>query len=288
MPGRGRRLPTYLLAWTAFLSVLCGYRTSAATVPKCTEILDEGLTDSNPDTRKQAVIALSLLGTQERFLSRLEAALADTDVEVRLAAVASLAEIRNKRATAALHEALDDSVPEVRFAAAKTLWALRDPAGEQALLAILEGESKPSSNALSKQKRDAVRMVHTPRTLLTLALRYGVGFVPVPGLGQGVASMQALLTDPGVSGRAAAAIMLATAGTPAAADALKDALNDKDWLVRAAAAHALALRNDPALASNVAALLDDDNRAVRLRAAAACLRLSTTQSRSPKASQSSR
>jgi HEAT repeat protein len=263
-------------------------RTGAATVPKCAGILDEGLTDSNPDTRKQAVIALSLLGTRERFLSRLEGALTDTDVEVRLAAVASLAEIKNKRATAALHGALDDSVPEVRFAAARTLWALRDPAGEQALLAILEGESKPSSNALSKQKRDAVRMVHTPRALLLLVLRYGVGFVPVPGLGQGVASMQALLTDPGVSGRAAAAIMLATADTPASGDALKEALNDKDWLVRAAAVHALALRNDPALASSVAALLDDDNRAVRLRAAAACLRLSSIQSRSPKASQSSR
>jgi HEAT repeat protein len=52
--------------------------------------------------------------------------------------------------------------------------------------------------------------------------------------------MQAILTDPGVSGRAAAALMLANGGSPGTVDALKDALHDKEWSVRAAAVHALA------------------------------------------------
>jgi HEAT repeat protein len=295
MAGPDRRPLRYILVCIASLSTVGLSRAGTRAIPpdatavvKCNEILQEGLTDSNPDTRKQAIVALSLLGAREAFLSNLEAALADSDVEVRLAAVASLAELKSQRATTALHVALGDSVPEVRFAAAKMLQARHDPAGEQALMEILEGQSKPASNALSKQKRDAMRVVHTPRALLMLALRYGVGFVPVPGLGQGIASMEALLTDPGVSGRAAAAIMLAGTNTTASADALKNALSDKDWRVRAAAVHALTLRNDPALASNVVTLLDDDSRAVRLRAAAACLRLSSSRSRSAKSVQSSR
>lgn len=100
--------------------------------------------------------------------------------------------------------------------------------------------------------------------------------------------MEALLTDPGVTGRAAAAIMLAGTKTPGSAAALNSALRDKDWQVRAAAVHALALRNDPGLTSNLARLLDDDNRSVRLQTAAACLRLSTSRSRSANSVQSSR
>ena len=53
-------------------------------------IIDKSLKESNPDTRKQAVIALSLAGTGEPFLSQLESMLDDKDVQVRLAAVASL------------------------------------------------------------------------------------------------------------------------------------------------------------------------------------------------------
>src|ERR1022692_1843900 len=101
-----------------------------------------------------------------------------------------------KQAVAALRKALEDDVPEVSFAAAKALWMLHDSAGEQALLAVLGRESKTSSNFFSKQKRDALRMIHTPRVLFLFAARTGAGFAPVPGLGQGIGSMQALLTDP--------------------------------------------------------------------------------------------
>jgi HEAT repeat protein len=159
-------------------------------------------------------------------------------------------------------------VPEVSFAAAKALYGLKDPAGKQALLAVLAGESKTSSNFLTKQKRDALRMMHTPRVLFLFAARTGVGFAPVPGLGEGITSMQALLTDPSVSGRASAALLLGKDKSPATLDALKEALIDKDWSVRAAAVHALALRNDPAVKPDLEALLYDGKEAVRLRAAA--------------------
>jgi HEAT repeat protein len=167
--------------------------------------------------------------------------LGDKDVEVRQTVVVSLSEVKNRSATAALHRALEDEVPEVSFTAAKALWARNDPASKQALLAVLAGDSKTSSSFFSKQKRDALRMMHTPRTTFLFAARQGARFVPVPGLGEGIASMQAILTDSGVPGRASAALLLGNDNAPAVLDAPKDALGDEDWSVRAAAVHSLSL-----------------------------------------------
>lgn len=231
----------------------------------------QALDAKNPETRKEAVLALSLVAPP--FLSTLTAMLQDKDVEVRLAVVATLTEIKSPRATAALRAALDDEVPEVTFAAAKALWSVHDPAGKKALLAMLAGDTETSSKFLPKQKRDALRMMHSPRGMLLFAMNKGAGFLPVPFLGMGVASMQAILTHDDVPGRAAAALMLATESDHATLEALRGALSDTDWSVRAAAVHALALRRDPRLRVALVPLLEDDNEAVRLRAAAACLRL---------------
>jgi HEAT repeat protein len=241
----------------------------AATEAQCREILQQALEDKNPQTRKQAVLALSLLGTQ--YLSSLKEMLHDNDVDVRLAAVASITEVKGPQALEALRDALNDDVPEVSFAAAKALWGVRDDAGRQALLAILGGETKTSSNFLSKQKREALRTLRSRRALLLFAMHRSIGFAPVPYLGVGVASMQALLNDPSVSGRATAALMLAHERDQATLDALRDALTDEDWSVRASAVHALALRRAPRLKTDLAPLLDDENQAVRLRAAAGYL-----------------
>jgi HEAT repeat protein len=246
----------------------------AASDAQCNQMLEQALSDKNPDTRKQAVAALSLAATRAPAFARLQGMLHDQDVEVRITAVASLSEVRTAGARAALRQALEDDVPEVSFAAAKALYALGDPAGERALLAVLAGESKTSSGFLTKEKREALRMLHTPRTLLLYAVRQGVGMAPVPGLGEGFSSLQALLTDPGVSGRATAALLLAHDRNPATLPALRNALLDHDWSVRAAAVHSLALRNDRAFRKDFEPLLDDDKMAVRLRAAAGYLRLS--------------
>jgi HEAT repeat protein len=101
----------------------------------------------------------------------------------------------------------------------------------------------------------------------------GIRMAPIPGVGEGVSSLQGILSDPSVSGRAATALLLSNDKTPEVLTALRDALGDKDWSVRAAAVHALALRNDPALRRDLIPLMDDKKEAVRLRAAAGCLRL---------------
>ncbi len=244
-------------------------------------ILETGLGDKNPDIRKQAVAALGLIGPREPYISQINNALKDKDVYVRLAAVSSLVDIKDKGTIPALENALNDDAPEVSFSAARALWTLDDAGGRAALLAVLSGESKTSSKFLTAQKRDMLRMFHTPKTLMMFALKQGVGLAPVPGLGEGVSSLQDILSDTGVSGRAATALLLASDRSPEVLDALKDALQDKDASVRAAAVHALALRNDPALVPLLIPHFDDPKEAVRLRAAAGYLRLSWLRAAPP-------
>lgn len=256
-----------------------GMHAAANTNERCNDLLRQALENKNPDTRKQAVVALSLAATDGPNFTKLEGMLQDGDVQVREAVVASLAEVKTDGAREALRKALKDDVPEVSFAAAKALFAIQDPDGEKALLAILARQNKTSSDYISKQKRDALRMLHTPRVLFMFSLREGMGFVPVPGLGQGFGSMQALLTDPGTSGRATAALLLGKDKSPAVLDALKDALLDMDWSVRAAAVHSLALRDDPVLKKDLEPMLNDGKEPVRLRAAAGVLRLSAIEAK---------
>src|SRR5579872_4070959 len=206
-------------------------------------LLEDALKDGNPDVRTQAVQALGLVGPREPYISELEAMLDDKDVAVRLATIASLVDLRNPRTPAQLKKALADDVPEVSFSAAKALWNLNEPEGKDALLSVLAGETKTASGYITKQKRDTFRLIHTPKTMFLFALKEGMGFAPVPGLGAGAASLQGILADPSVSGRATTALLLSNDRDPLVRDALRDALSDKDASVRAAAVHAIALRD---------------------------------------------
>jgi HEAT repeat protein len=238
---------------------------------KARQILDKGLAESNPEKRKEAVIALSLMG--DLSFSRLEMALEDKDVNVRLAACASLTALKDNRSIPLLEKALKDKVPEVSFAAAKALYERDQPIGKATLLEILEGEKKTKSGYFAIEKRDAMRMMKNPGGLFKFMAKQGVRMAPVPGLGMGVSSLEALMSDAGVSGRALAATMLAREKDEATFAALCEALSDKDWSVRAAAVHSLALRDRPEVRGDLVPLLEDKKEAVRYRAAAAYLRL---------------
>jgi HEAT repeat protein len=263
----------------AALACAAGAATDAV---ECHDLLQHALESKNPDTRQGAVVALSLAANDNPLLDQLAGMLADKDVQVRVAVVTSLAEIKTKAATAALDKALKDEVPEVSFAAAKALYARGAPEGHAALLSVLQKETKTSSGFLTAQRREALRMMHTPRATFLFALRQSMGFVPLPGFGEGVASLQALLSDPSVSGRASTALLLGKDKDPATVEALKDALYDKDWHVRAAAVHSLALQNNPARKPDLEPLILDDKEEVCLRAAAGWLRLDTIESRAKK------
>jgi HEAT repeat protein len=235
--------------------------------------ITDSLKDKNPDTRVQAVQSMGLIGVHEPYISTLDGMLDDKDVQVRVAVVSSLVDLKNKDTVPVLKKALADDVPEVSFAAAKALWSLKEADGEEALLSVLSGEVKTSSKFFTKQKRDALRLLQTPRPMMMVAIKAGAGFAPVPGLGFGISSLQGILNDPTISGRAATALLLAPDKDPRVLAALIDALQDKEASVRAAACHAIALRNDKKLEVDLIPLLDDKKPAVRLRAAAGCLRL---------------
>jgi HEAT repeat protein len=240
-------------------------------------LIANALVSKNPDVRKQAVVALGLVGAREPYLSRLESMTNDKDVYVRLAVMSSLMDLKHPHTIPVLQKALSDEASEVSFAAAKALWTLQDDEGRKALLSVLGGGSKTGSHFLTVQKRDTLRMFHSPRTLLIFAMRQGAGFAPVPGLGEGITSLTDLLSDPSVSGRAATALLLVGDRSPEVTEALLDALKDKDASVRASAIHAFAMRGDPGQRTNIVPMLDDTKENVRLRAAAAYIRLSWIQ-----------
>ena len=243
----------------------------AATDAQCTDLLQHALTARNPDTRKEAVVALSLASDRSPLLTLLIGMADDKDVPVRLAVVASLAEVKAKAVIDALHKALRDPVPEVSFAAAKALWNLHDPAGKQALLSVVQGETKTASGYITGG--DAPGHAHDAYPGHYLPLRHapGHGLRARPGAGRRDC-LDAGVAGPTPASPAAppAVLLLGKDNDPKLLPALKDALYDKNWTVRAAAVHSLALRNDPALKTELAPLIDDDKEGVRF---ACCRRL---------------
>jgi len=243
------------------------------TVQRCLNILNDAAYDRNPDGRKGAAQALSLVGLKDNALQLLGSMLDDHDVSVRIAVVVTLGDFKDNQTLPLLKKALQDPVPEVDFAAAKVLYHLHDPDGVQFLLAVVSGESKASSSYLSREKRSALRMLHTPTQLFVTIAIAGAGFAPVPGLGFGLSSAQGILSDPDSSARAASLLLIGSSLDPTLADAVGSALSDKEWSVRAAAAHLVAMHPFPEFRENLVPLLDDKKDAVRVRAAAAYIRL---------------
>ncbi len=254
------------------VSLAFGQTKPIDTAQRCRTILDDAAHDRNPDGRKGAAEALSLVGVRDALVS-LGPMLDDHDVPVRIAVVVTLGDFKDNRTIPLLKKALQDTVPEVDFAAAKVLYQLHDPAGVEFLLDVVSRESKASSGFVTKEKRGALRMLHTP-TQLFIGIAIGAaGFAPVPGLGFGLSSAEGILSAPDSSARAASLLLIGASRNPDLADAVESALTDKEWSVRAAAAHLIALHPFPQFREALIPLLDDNKDAVRVRAAAAYIRL---------------
>ena len=250
-----------------------GQTQPADTVQRCRSMLNDASHDANPDVRIGAAQALSLVGVKDNALESLAPMLDDHDSSVRIAVVVTLGDFKDHRTIALLKKALQDPVPEVDFAAAKVLYHLHDRDGVQFLLAVVSKESKASSSYLSKEKRSALRMLHTPTKLFIYIGIEAAGFAPVPGLGFGLSSAPGILSAPDSSARAASLLLIGGSHDPALADAVGSALSDKEWSVRAAAVHLVAMHPFPEFREKLVPLLDDKKEAVRVRAAAAYIRL---------------
>ena len=236
-------------------------------------VLSEAVADNDPDTRREVAIALSLIRSRDPAAEALTTLIKDKDHTVRETAILTIGEINDPKLAAAVIPALGDEVPEVAFAAARTLAKLKHPEGKQALLSIVSKETKAESGFLKAKVRDVTRRMRTPKSALLFAVQQGVGFVPVPGLGQGFSAMNSMMADADFSARATALLVVATDRTPEVRSILTQSFMDEDWSVRAAAIQAAALRNEPVWQPRIATMLNDSNKKVRFRAAAVYLRL---------------
>jgi HEAT repeat protein len=243
------------------------------TLQRCKTLLNDSIQDHNPDTRKDAAEALSLVGIKDNALESLTPMLDDKDVTVRIAVVTTLGDFKDPRTVPLLKKALQDPVPEVDYTAAKVLYQLHDPDGTAFLLDVVNKESKATSSYISKEKRTALRLLHTPTKLFILVGISAAGMAPVPGLGFGLSSAQGILLASDSSARAASLLLIGSSRDPALADTVGSALTDKEWSVRAAAIQLVAVRPFPQFRDQLVPLLDDKKNAVRVRAAAAYIRL---------------
>ena len=235
------------------------------TVQHAKDILLQGVASGNPDTRQQAVMGASLIGDREQVLNKLYSMLeTDKDVPVRITVISTLGSFNNPAVIPSLQKALKDPVPEVDLAAGLALFGLKDPDGKAFLLDVLQGNQKTTSGFMSSQKRQMVRMVHTPSTTL---LGIVANQFAIPGLGSGMESAVGLSADPASMAQSSVIFALSKDRDPATWDTLVAALESKEWATRAAAVHVVAVHDDPALREKLVPLLDDKRERVRFRAA---------------------
>lgn len=255
----------------SLLFFLAGYLAAQTPDEVAWRILENGVHEGNPIKRRQVVLAMNLVLPGARPVALIEEALADKDAGVREAACATLGEIKSRTSIPKLQTAISDAVPEVTFAAAKALYNMGDPAGTAALTEVLLGEHADSSGFVSGSIRSMKLKLHDPKALLLLGVNEGAGLAGPFGMGVPIA--EGLLKDNQASGKTVAALLLATDRSPESLDALRKALEDKNWTVRTAAVRAIGKRNATTLYDNVAMLLDDKRDEVQYSTAAAVIRL---------------
>jgi HEAT repeat protein len=93
------------------------------------DVLRTGLTENNPERRRQAVTAIGSIGSDNDAVQLVEDALRDSDSLVRQTAAATLGQMKARQSIPALKTAINDEWPEVAFAAAKALWDMGDKSG---------------------------------------------------------------------------------------------------------------------------------------------------------------
>jgi HEAT repeat protein len=260
------------------LVLLCGLQVSgqalSANAERASSILKEGIENKNPDVRIQAIVAGSMIGRTEAIVKRLAAALQDKDIQVRITTIRALQDMKSQDAVPALERTLkEDQVPEVAFAAATALYVLKDPAGRKALMDVYDGKVSTRSNYLKIKTRGMMREFHSFQSGAMFIVSQGIGYVPIPGVGEGFTAMTDLLSDPDLSAKASILLLLARDKDPQSLDLIKQGLADSDWSVRASAAQLIATMAKRDLRESLVPLFDDKKEKVRFRAAGAYLHL---------------
>jgi HEAT repeat protein len=238
-------------------------------------LLQTGLTSSKSETRVIAVRVLGVITFGSQGVTPAEQALTDSDPDVRAAAAVALGSLKAKSSIPKLRAALKDQSGSVVMAVAKSLTILGDETGFGVYYAIVTGQHKSGEILMAGQEKELNDLMHHPNELAEQAFEQGIGFVPFGGVG--LQAYQAIHGDQEkeILVRANAVKMLADDPDPLSGKALVTATSDKEWVVRAAAFDALARRGDRSLVPDAANGLSDSNDTAKFMAAAAVVQLST-------------
>jgi len=246
----------------------------AAATRNAWKCLNDGLAEKNYDRRAQAIAALGTIGLRRNAISLIEGGLKDRDSPVRQAAADVLGTMKSRGSIPKLQAALDDNSAVVRFAAAQALWAMGDRSGQDFFLEVLAGDSKASTGMVRAGLQQVHEELHDPKALAELGSEEAAGAFLGPA-GFGIKAAIELAKDKGAPARAISALLLAEDSSEDAREVLREALQDKSWIVRAAAAEALGVHGSLNDVMTLAPLLNDQEKKVRYRAAAAIIHVTS-------------
>jgi len=244
--------------------------TPAETTKRCWQTLTDSVQDAkHTETRTQALNALSSLGWNARADGLIAAAMNDSDLDVRSAAILAAGKTKSRALVVPVKKLLDDAEPQVVFAAATTLWKqFGDKSGEDILAAVAAGDRKASPSLIHGAEHDISRTLHSPSALEKIGIMTGAGMVLGP-FGFSISAVEYVRKNGGDSARIQAIDLLAEDKSEGVRDEMRAALDDKDAGVRAAAVKVLGNFHRSQDAKAISTLLDDSKLPVRLAVAAA-------------------
>src|SRR5437879_5343842 len=170
------------LAWLMVCSPLCAgaspnipqHQSNTTLVDTAWDLLKQGLSNGNPDKRREAIKAIAAIGPQPEAMRLLEGALHDKSAQVRQSAAAALGETKAPESIPYLRQALDDD-DEVAFTAAKALSSMGDISGQQVFQDVLKGDRKDAAGAIKSATRDAKRKMRNPVELAMIGINEASG-----------------------------------------------------------------------------------------------------------------
>lgn len=256
-----------------FLAVLAALPLAAQPNVTSWDVLKAGLSETNPDKRKQAVLALATIGPAPQVVELLNEALRDKNVTIRQTAAAAIGENKIRPCIPNLRAALDDT-GEVAFTAAKALWDMGDRSGREFFQIVFTGEAKTGPGVIEGAVRDAKAKLRNPKTLLLMGVNEASGALLGP-FSMGITMAQDALKDGGAPARAIAVNVLSQDCDARGVQLMEWAITaDHNNFVKAASAKALGKCGDGDSLAKLIPALAEANVAVRYMAAAAIVRLS--------------
>jgi len=238
------------------------------------KLLESGTQSDKARSRSDALSALTVLNSDPKAVSLIEARLEDKEETIRVLAATSLGDIKARSAVPELRKALDDPSAQVSFAAAQALWKMGDRSGRDIFYAVLDGERKTSPGLIKTKVKTAKQEMHDPKALALIGINEASGAFLGP-FSMGVSMIEEYAKNTSAPVQAVCAQLLAMDDSRRTTDELEDALWDKNWAVRAAAARALAKLNDRKALKQLTDMMENDKQeSARFVAAAAIIRLS--------------